>query len=80
MGDGELSGSSSCKTVSHLLPVNTVFVTESMKILVVILRHFSDIWRTDRWHRKGREMKEVESTIRSPLPRQSGRLPGWSGE
>jgi hypothetical protein len=31
IGDGELSSSPSCKTVSHLVPMNTVFLTESLK-------------------------------------------------
>ena len=38
--DGELSNSSSCKTVSHLVPMNTVFLTESLNIVVVILQYF----------------------------------------
>jgi hypothetical protein len=37
-----LSDSPSCKTVSHLVPMNTVFLPEGLRIVVVILRHFSD--------------------------------------
>ena len=33
---------SSWTTVSHLVPVNTVFLTESLDIVVVILWHFFD--------------------------------------
>jgi hypothetical protein len=29
-------------TVSHLVPMNPVFLTESLNIVVVILRYFSD--------------------------------------
>jgi hypothetical protein len=42
IGDGELSGSSSRKIVSHMVTMNAVFLTESLNIVVAILRDFSD--------------------------------------
>jgi hypothetical protein len=42
MGDGDLSSAASYNRVSLPVPMNALFLTEGLNIIVVILRYFSD--------------------------------------